>query len=157
LKTIKVARYRNVPYTVNYILNGSMKTYTWSGSKGNKYEVKEIPQEVVDWLVMNSQCFNDGELVIVEDSEEEKEIVDTIIEKEQYKNNTHSKEEIIKILNSSFNTMKSKLEKITVNEEKRFVVDVAKEIKLDSAQKQKYLADWIGVPVDILFGDDEEE
>ena len=157
MKTIKVARYRNVPYVVNYNLNGMPRTYTWAGSKNGKYEVKEIPEEVVNWLVMNSQCFNDGELVIVDESEDAKEIVDNIIEKEQYENNTHTKEEIIKILNSNYNTMVSKLEKITVNEEKRFVIDVAKEIKLDSVKKQKYLADWVGVPADILFTEDDEE
>jgi hypothetical protein len=155
-KTIKVARYRTSPYIVNYITNGGMKTYAWSGSKGKKVDIKEIPVEVVDWLVMNSACFRDGELAIIEDSEEAKEIVENIDDVEEYRNNTHSKEEIIQLLNGNINKMKSALNKITNKGEKKFVIEVAKEIKLDSNAKLTFLADWYGVKKDILFDDTEE-
>lgn len=151
-KTIKIARYRTVPYTVNY--NG--KSYAWSGSKGSKYDIKDIPQDVVDYLVMNSVSFTDGELAILDESEEAQETIENIHDKESYVNNTHTKEEIEKILTGNFKKMESDLGKITVPEEKKFVIEVAKEIKLDSAAKQKFLAEWVGVPVDILFSDDEE-
>jgi hypothetical protein len=155
-KTIKVARYRTTPYIVNYITNGGIKPYIWSGSKGNKVDIKEVPVEVVDWLIMNSACFRDGELAIIEDSEEAKEIVENIDNVEEYRNNTHSKEEIIQLLNGNINKMKSVLNKITNKGEKKFVIEVAKEIKLDSNAKLTFLADWYGVKKDILFDDTEE-
>lgn len=153
-KTIKVARYRNTPYVVNFSnSNGSLKTYQWSGSKGTKTEIKPIPEEVVDYLIMNSACFRKGELVIVEDSEVAKELVENIDDKEEYQNNTHTKEELQKILEGNFAKMKSEINKITNDDEKRFVIDVAKEIKLDSSAKRKALSEWYGVPQDILFED----
>lgn len=153
METVKIARLRNFPYTVNYTqsANGGLKTYQWIGSKGNKYDIKEIPKEVVDWLMIASNCFKDGELKIIEDTEIAKEAVSNITEKEEYQNNTHTREEIIKILQGSLSKMKSELEKITVQAEKQYVLDVAKEIKLDVASKQKFIAEWIGAPVDILF------
>ena len=49
--------------------------------------------------------------------------------------------------------MESELKKANIDE-KRFFADVAVEMKLDSASKQKIIADAVGIPVDILF--DEE-
>lgn len=148
---VKIARLRNFPYTVNFTVNGGLKTYQWAGSKGDKQDIKEIPNEVVDWLIMTSRCFKDGELKIIEDTKESVEIVSNIDDIESYRNNCHTREEIIKILNGNFNKMKSELEKITVQSEKQYILDVAREIKLDVASKQKFVADWIGAPADILF------
>jgi hypothetical protein len=150
---IKIARYRFAPYIVNYITNGGIKTYTWTGSKGNKVDIKSIPEEVVDWLVMNSSCFREGELVIIEDTKEAKEIVENIDDVEEYRVNSHSKEEAVKLLEGNANKMKSELNKITNKDAKKFFIDVAKEIKLDSSAKQSFLAEWFGVKKDILFGE----
>lgn len=156
-KTLKVARYRNSPYTVNYITNGGLKTYQWAPSKQNKTDIKSIPVEVVDWLLMNSVSFNEGELVIVDETDEAKEAISNIDDTEKYENNTHSRDDIVKILEGNFMKMKSELGKITVLQEKQYVVDVAKEIKLDSSSKQKFLAEWLDVPADLLFADEEKE
>lgn len=152
-KSIKIARHRAFPYVVNYITNGGTKTYTWSGTKGNKVDIKEIPEEVVDYLLMNSSCFTRGELVIIEDTPEAKELVENIDDVEEYKNNSQSKEEIVKFLEGNFNKMKSELNKITVKDQKKFIIDVAKEIKLDSNSKLKFISEWYGVSQDILFGE----
>ncbi|MFI2856802.1 hypothetical protein ACH6EH_06650 [Paenibacillus sp. JSM ZJ436] len=149
--TIKVARYRNFPYTVNYTVNGGIKTYQWAGSRGDKTDIKEVPTEVVDWLLMTSGCFRDGELKIIEDTEEAKVIASNIDDPESYKNNTHTRAELVKILEGNFMKMKSELGKITVQSEKQYVLDVAKEIKLDANSKLKFIAEWIGAPVDVLF------
>lgn len=154
METVKIARHRNIPYSVNYKSNNGLKSFQWAGSKGNKTDIKDIPVEVVDWLIMTSRCFIDGELKIIEDSKETEEMVSNLDELDSYKNNSHTREEIVKILNGNLNKMKSELEKITVQSEKQYVLDVAKEIKLDVASKQKFIAEWIGAPVDILF--DEE-
>lgn len=156
-KTLKVARYRNSPYTVNYITNGGLKAYQWSPSKHNKTDVKDLPIDVVDWLLMNSVTFSEGELVIVEESEEAQDAISNIDDTEKYENNTHSRDEIVKILEGNFMKMKSELSKVTVNQEKQYIVNIAKEIKLDSSSKQKFLADWLEVPADVLFADEDEE
>lgn len=155
-KTLNVARYRNVPYTVNFFENGGgMKSYYWEGTRNKKMpNIKAIPQEVVEWLVINSQCFKDGELVIVEDSDNAKETVEMISDQEDYRNNTHTREEIESLLNGSINKMKAEFEKITSTTEKRFVIEIAKEIKVDSAAKQKFIAEWAGVPADVLFSEE---
>lgn len=156
-KMIKVARYRQFPYIVNFPFgDGTYKTYQWSGSKGNKVDIKLIPEEVVNWLLMESVCFKQGELVIVEDSKEAKEIIENIDDVEEYKNNTQSREEIIEILKGNFNKMKAELKKITNPDQKKFVVDIAKEIKLDSHSKLKFIAEWFGVEKDLLFDDEED-
>lgn len=149
---IKVVRYRTVPYTVNFPTNsGGVKSYIWSGSKGKKLDEKQLPREVVDWLLINSRCFTEGELVIIEDTEDAKDAVESIDNIEEYKNNTHSREETEQLLTGNFNKMKSELAKITNKNEKKFFIEVAKEIGLDSNSKLKFLAEWYGVKKDILF------
>lgn len=153
-KTIKIARYRNTPYVVNFTTNGGIKTYQWSGSKGTKIDIKPIPEEVVEYLLMNSACFRKGELKIIEDTPEAKEVVSNIDDIEQYQNNSHSKEEIQKFLEGNFMKMKAELGKITNKDEMKFVIDTAKEIKLDSNSKLKFLSEWYGVKQDILFSEE---
>lgn len=150
-KMINVVRLRNSPYVVNYRIDGNIKRYVWSGSRNNKQDIRQLPESLVNHLLMSSRCFTDGELKILEDTSEAKEIVENIDNKEAYVNNTNSREDIIKLLNSNINYMKGRLNKITVLTEKNFVIDVAKEINLDSATKRAWLAEWLGVPVDVLF------
>lgn len=150
---IKLARYRNTEYFVGYNADGSNRQWTWTGSKNGRTDIKEVPKEVVEWLQMNSTCFDKGELVIVEDNETTKEIKDGIAEIDIYNSNTNSQEEIIKILTGNINKMKSELKKITVDSEKQFVIDTAATLK-DELTKGKldFLAEWMNVDVNILFG-----
>lgn len=151
-KMIKIARYRNTPYTVNYNMNnGAMKSYQWSGSTTNKIDIKPVPEEVVNWLLMNSVTFRDAELVIVDDSEDAKEVIDNIGDVEEYQNNAHSREDVVKLLKGNVNKLKAELKKITVDSEKRFIIEVAKEEKIDSNAILKALSEWAEVPMDILF------
>lgn len=153
---IKVGRFRNIGYTLNYPMNeGRTKQYVWSGVKGEKVDIKSLPEEVVDYLLMNSQCFKTGDLKIIEDNAEAKEAVESLVEedKEAYKSNTHSKDDIRKLIGGNYKKLESELKKANADE-RRFFADVAIEMKLDSASKQKIIADAVGIPVDILF--DEE-
>lgn len=104
---------------------------------------------------MNSSCFKSGELVIIDDNEEAQHIVTNMGEdKESYVNNSHSKEDIINLLNGHAATMKSALEKINEASEKRFVIDIAKEMSEElSGGKLKFLAEWMDIPQDVLFGE----
>lgn len=154
-KFIKVARYRAGDYTVNYDMNGRLLTYKWAGSKDNKVDIKEIPDYVVDWLMMSTTALKSGSLVIVP-TEETKDLIDNIDNEDDFKNNIHTREEIVKILEGNFNKMKSELNKITEKSEKQFITDIAQEIKIDSASKREFLAKWIGVEVEMLFASDEE-
>lgn len=150
-KNVMVARYRPSDFIVNYVsFNGDRKRYVWNGSKGERFDKKLIPQSVVDDLTMTDSLFSDGELVLL-DEESEKILLEGIDDMEKYKNNTHSKQEIKEILGESLVSMKAKLKKIDVTEEKQFVVDIAREVKLDSKNKLKFLAEWLGVDEDLLF------
>lgn len=149
---IKLARYRNTSYFVKYDADGSNRQYTWNGSKNGKADIKEVPREVVDWLAMNSICFDKGELVILDEDNSSKEIKDGIVEIETYENNTHSAEEIEKLLKGNFMKMKSDLGKITVDSEKNFVIEVASTLKEDLTKgKLDFLADWMGIDSSVLF------
>ncbi|MDE1403265.1 MULTISPECIES: hypothetical protein [Bacillus subtilis group] len=146
-ETVKLARYRNTSYFVGDTGDGTHKQYTWAGSKNGKADIKEVPKEVVEWLTMNSVCFDKGELVIVDEDDSTKELKESIVDAEAYTNNTHTKEEISKMIKTgNIAQMKNKLEKITVDSEKQFVIDVASEFSDDiPAGKLKALAEWMGV------------
>jgi hypothetical protein len=149
---IKLARYRNTPYIVNFVTNGGTQRYHWAGSKGKKIDQKPVPKEVVDWLTMNSICFKKGELVIVEDNEETKEIKENIDEPEVYKKNTQSREDIEKLLKGNFPKMKKALKEITVDSQKKFVVEVARDMKSElPGGKIDFIAEWMDIEKDILF------
>ncbi|MEM5009251.1 hypothetical protein WKH57_00890 [Niallia taxi] len=149
---IKLARYRNTSYFVRYDADGASRQYTWNGSKNGKPEIKEVPREVADWLAMSSICFDKGELVIIDDNDTTTEIKDGISELEAYENNTHTQEEIEKILTGNINKMKAELKKITVDSEKQFVIEVASSFKDDLTKgKLDFLAEWMGVDSSILF------
>lgn len=152
---IKLSRERKYPYVVNYSSdNGYKKEWVWAGSKDGKSDVKEIPEEIVQYLMMNTSTFDDGELKVISDSEEAKEIISNL--SEDYENNVHSRDEIVKLLEGNFNKMKSVVGKITDKQELIFICDVAKEIELDSNSKLAYLAEIMNMPQDILFAKDSE-
>lgn len=149
---VKVARYRNSEYIVRCEIDGNQKVYTWKGSRNGKHDIKKVPQEVVDWLNMNSQCLSQGALVIVDNTEESKQLKDEIADRDSYDKNTHSHEEIVKILKGNYKKMEKELSEITVDDEKRFVIDVANELKDElTGGKQNFISEWAGIEKDILF------
>lgn len=155
---IKVYRYRISPFVVNYPTPTGVQSYRFTGSKKGKDDFKYLPLEVIQWLQMSTTAFNDGELVL--DEEEVKEVEEVYIDEvdlEEYKKNAHTRQEIESILAGNFMKMKSTLNEITSDSEKRFVVDVAKEIKLDSTAKRKFLAEWLDVDSELLFIDEDTE
>lgn len=153
-KMINVSRYRSGEYTVNYDMNGRLVTYRWAGSQDGKIDTKPIPEHVVDWLIMSTSAITAGKLVIEKD-DNSKEIIESINYEDETKNITHTREEISKILTGNFNKMKSELNKIDNVSEKDFVITVAQELKIDSVAKREFLAEWMGISVEMLFSDDE--
>ncbi len=153
-KTVRVSRYRNGDYVVNYDVGGRLVTYKWAGCQGDRIDTKEIPVYVVDWLIMNTNAINNGSLVIEKD-EDSKEIRENINYEEVTKNFTHTRQEIETLLKGNYNRMKSQLNQITNKSEKEFIINVAQDLKLDSVAKREFLSDWIGIKSDMLFVDVE--
>jgi len=152
-KKVKLERRRNTAFTVN--CPKTNKTFIWNGAAGNKIDSKEIPQETYDWLFVSTTTFTSGELVPseLEAIEELQESLDEE-DKERVQNNINTRAEIVELLEGNTNSMKAKLEKITEKSEKTFVIDIAKEIKLDSAAKREFLSKWSGYEID--FSSEEE-
>lgn len=145
MEKVTLARYKNTDYTVNY----ENKRYFWSGSRGNIVSKKDIPLEVFEWLTMNTQTLKNGELVLDKSNENIEELKENIYEIEEYEINSISKEEIKKILEGNFKKMESELKKIEADSTKRFILEVAREIKLESAAKQKFIKEWLGTGLTI--------
>lgn len=112
-------------------------------------------------MSLNTTALKNGELVIldIESNENAKEIIDNMLESDskQYEINSITKDEIINLLQGNYKKMEKELNKITSQSTKEFVLQVAKEIKIDSLTKQKILKNWIGsqLSVEELFGNQE--
>ena len=98
---------------------------------------------------MKIKAFRFGELVLDETNENIDELKEHIYEIEEYEANSISKDEIKKILEGNFKKMESELNKIKLDSTKRFVLDVAKEIKIESAAKQRFIKEWLGTELTI--------
>lgn len=153
---IKLERLRNTPYTYNYLDGLRPESYVWQGSNGKLTSVKEVSEEAFHWLLQNTNAIGSGELRVVED-EAGKEAKEMIPDLEAYELNTHTREQIIKILNGTIPNLKKEVAKIENKDEISFWIDVAREIGIDSTSKQKILAEKINVPFDVLFDEDSEE
>lgn len=145
MEKVTLVRQKPGQYTVNY----ENKRYVWAGSKGNVVSKKDVPRDVYDWLTMFTSTFSRGELVLEEKQENIEELKEQIFEQEEYEANSISKEEIIKILNGNFKKMESELKKIETESTKKFVLEVAREIELESAAKQKFIKEWLGTALTI--------
>lgn len=152
MSKITLARYRNTDYIVRCTVGGREERYMWKGSRHNLYDKQNVPKEVVDWLNMNTDCFNNGSLVIESNDKDSEEVKGEIADVESYTNNTLKREEIEELLMGHWKRLESSLKDITVDEEKRFVLDIARELQDDlTGGKQKAIAEWYGQEVEALF------
>jgi len=150
---VKLARYRTGEYTVNY----DGKRYYWVGSKNGITNIVPIPKEAYDWLLIGTRAISSGELVPVED--EAKEQLSYTEDVEEVMKNIHTEEEVEKILTGNYKAMEKQLKEITNQDEKDFVLQVAKKIKIDSSTKRQFIVDWVGIKdfsTDEIFAPDEE-
>lgn len=145
MKKVTLLRHRGTEYVVNY----ENKKYVWPPSRGNIISKKDVPMDVYEWLTSYTTAFRFGELVLDETNENIDELKEHIYEIEDYEVNSMSKGEIKKILEGNFKKMESELNKIKLNSTKRFVLDVAKEIKIESAAKQRFIKEWLGTELTI--------
>lgn len=137
----------------DYVINFENKSYIVPGSKGKIIGKKDVPYTVYEYLTMFTDCFKDGELIIQAKTDEEKELLQDFYGKEDYEVNALTKEEVIKLLSGNLKKMESELNKINSPTTKRFVLDVAKEIKVENATKQRFLKEWLGLelPIEDIF------
>lgn len=146
-KTIKLARLRDIDYYVNYTDSHSTRSYMWAGSKGNNKVIREVPYEVYEYLLLQTSCFKDGELVIADTETAKVELEENMPELEEYKNNSHSKDEIVKLLKGNVNVMKKELDKVTSITEKRFIKSIADELAESgeglASTKIAFIEEWI--------------
>ena len=145
MKKVTLLRHRGTEYVVNY----ENKKYVWPPSRGNIISKKDVPMDVYEWLTSYTTAFRFGELVLDETNENIDELKEHIYEIEEYEANSISKDEIKKILEGNFKKMESELNKIKLDSTKRFVLDVAKEIKIESAAKQRFIKEWLGTELTI--------
>ena len=145
MKKVTLLRHRGTEYVVNY----ENKKYVWPPSRGNIISKKDVPMDVYEWLTSYTTAFRFGELVLDETNENIDELKEHIYEIEHYEVNSISKDEIKKILEGNFKKMESELNKIKLDSTKRFVLDVAKEIKIESAAKQRFIKEWLGTELTI--------
>lgn len=150
MEKITLERYRKGNYTINF----EGKAYIVPGMKGSIVGRKEIPYSVYEYLSMFTTCFKDGDLVIKTKSEEEKEeLLENMHNVEDYLKNALTKEEVVKMLGYAQKKMETELNKIENNATKDFVLEVAKEIELSSAAKQRFIKEWLGMtlPIEDIF------
>lgn len=145
MEKVTLLRHRGTEYVVNY----ENKKYVWPPSKGNIISKRDVPMDVYEWLTSYTTAFRFGELVLDKTNENIDELKEHIYEIEEYEANSISKDEIKKILEGNFKKMESELNKIKLDSTKRFVLDVAKEIKIESAAKQRFIKEWLGTELTI--------
>lgn len=143
----KVILERHKP--TDFIVNYENKRVVWRGSKGKMLDKKEVNRDLFDYLAMSTKAISDGALVISDKVINKSEILDELVDKEAYESNALTKDEVIKLLDSKFDKMAKEFEKITSQSTKQFILEVAKEMGLESSKKQKYIKDMLGSELSI--------
>ena len=168
-KMVTLVRKKGTPFIVNYPIDGRIKKFTWRGSSGKLLDERKVPFEVYDWLALYTTTFQDGELIIKDDGDEEVlDIKENLEGVKEIENVIMTKEEVIKMLTTGNHlSLKSKLEKLVdgkpqsvVESQKRYIIGIASEIGIDSSAKRKVLADWAGIDYehsDLLFDKNLQE
>lgn len=163
-KQVVLIRKQDKPFTVNFPTDGRLVKYLWIGTNGNVLNKKSVPFEVYDWLANYTSTFTDGSLVIAETDDEEINDIKSNLGEDiaLVEKSILTKAEIEKILTTgNQNVLKKELIKLTndlspelAENQKRYVVGVAREIGIDSSSKRKVIAEWAGLDcenVDLVF------
>lgn len=140
MEKILLERHKHTDYVVNY----DGKRYQWAGAKNGIVGRKEVPIDVYDWLSMFTNCFKHGELIVNVADEEKDEILNSMNELEEYESNGLTREQIIESLSGNLNKMKKELGAVTSRSTISFIIEVAKEIKVENMNKLKFLKELEG-------------
>lgn len=148
---IKLENHRLSDYYLNYVSADKVKSYHFPGAVNGRVSSKLVDKDIVEHLTMTSSCFKNGDLIIVGEPDVVEDIKEGIADVEEYEANALTREKALSILQGNANKMKAELNKVTSQDSKAFVIDLAKEIKLDSNAKLTFLAEWFGVKKSDLF------
>lgn len=145
---VKLQRIKHPRYEIRYQkYDGSIERVVFPeyNPKSKDERIREVSDECYYWLE-SGRCFYNGSLVVV-DTEEQRDKVEEVKEKEGYIENTHTLKDIEKLLKGSDKKLREELSKVTDFMEKQTIVSMCKELKLDSYKKQQAI-------VEVLFGED---
>ncbi|MBM7835740.1 hypothetical protein [Clostridium sardiniense] len=151
---IILERHRQNPYTVNY----ENKKYEWLGARNGVPSVKKVPREVYDFIAMGTSALESGKLVLGKKISDElkKDLLEEIPDVEKYEKNALTKEEVEKMLKGNLKSLEKAFSEIEEAATKQFIYKVAKEIKIENANKQKMIKDLLGsgLSIEELFGEE---
>lgn len=168
-KEVVLIRKQSTPFTVNFPIDGRIKKYKWLGTKGKVLDKKAVPFEVYNWLAMYTTTLEEG-CLIVEDTYDEEviEIKENIDNIENIEKAVLTKEEIETILTTGNHlVLKKELDNLIqglspemIQNQKRYVVNIASELGIDSSAKRKVIAEWAGLNYensDLIFDKELKE
>lgn len=136
-------------YEFDYILpNGTRLHYQWEPARVGRRSIVEIEDQAFEYMKYNTVTLINRKLVIVD--EDKKKEIENLIDEDIANKPSYSVADVRKILGGTIKGLKEKLDGADADTIAYFV-RVAKDMKLDSAGKQKLLADLSNVPADILF------
>ena len=146
---VKLENIRDRKYEVDYIQpNGNRLSYRWERARDGRPSIVEVDNQVYEYLKYETVTLSNRKLIVVD--EDKKDEVAQLIDADTAATPPYGIADVKKTLNGTIKFIATTLEgddKDTI----AYFVRIAKEIKLDSAGKQKLLADLSDVPVDILF------
>lgn len=139
-ETVKLVRLRKTDYTVRY--NNGIKDiiYKWVGAKPNKKPFAlSIPREVFDHLNLGTTAISTGALVIADDTPAKEELLEEVQNLDEAIANSHSYEEIVKLVKGNMQVMKKELSLVTARQEKIFIKSIAEKINDEEGLNNKKL------------------
>lgn len=168
-KQVILIRKQSTPFIVNFPIDGRIKKYIWKGTQGKKLDEKAIPFEVYDWLSTYTTTFQEGMLILKETKDKEViEIKENIENIDKVEKAILTKSEVEDILTKGNHlSLKKKLKELiegqsdeVIENQKRYVVNIASEIGIDSSTKRKIICEWAGLNYensDLVFDKEVKE
>jgi hypothetical protein len=144
---IKIERWKSYDFIANCKdAFGGIKTIVWRGATNGKPTVVEVDKDIFDYLAYQTSTFESGELRIADSQENKTEIVNELVDPEQYESNSKTRDEIVALFKKgNLKKIEAELKKITDRSTMLFVYSIFEEIKIDLiGSKIELVEKWIG-------------